>query len=250
MLLGIVLATGMAFVIGGVIVHFREVWRVDPVLTVAATVVLAVDGTGLVMGGSFWRAYLFALVPGTVLCMALLLAVRGRVARRARTVAMAALVCSLVSSVAWVVIHNLLGVVSPTEVYTGRAVASAARPGDTIVVYGGRPDVVLASGLRSPYEYLWSLPMRTRDPGLKELRALLGGDDAPTWVVEWVPFGTWKTPGHDELREVIRDRYRLHGHGCGAPVYLLEEVQRPRMEVDCDKPWRTGLPGADPPAVL
>ncbi len=50
-------------------------------------------------------------------------------------------------------------------------------------MYGGRADIQYTSGLPSPYQHLWSLPMRTLDPDLTELRALLEGPDAPTWFV-------------------------------------------------------------------
>ena len=54
---------------------------------------------------------------------------------------------------------------------------------DGVVVGFGHPDIVAGSGLTSPYENLWSLPVRVRDPHLAELRDVLAGPDHPHWVV-------------------------------------------------------------------
>ena len=68
---------------------------------------------------------------------------------------------------------------SATDLRGGEASAQAAEPGDTLVVFGGHAEIQLASGLPSPYPYLWSLPMRTLDPEYAELRALLASTRAP-----------------------------------------------------------------------
>jgi len=101
-------------------------------------------------------------------------------------------------------------------------------------VFGGRPDLQDASGLGSPYPYLWTLPMRTRDPGYADLRALLAGPDAPTWLVEWVGLGSWAPDGVAALREVVAARYAEHGTTChGKPVYLLRGEDRPTVQPNC-----------------
>ncbi len=56
---------------------------------------------------------------------------------------------------------------------------------------GGRADVQLASGLGSPYEHLWSLPARTRDPRSERLAAVLDGPRAPTWFLAWAGLDAW-----------------------------------------------------------
>ena len=45
----------------------------------------------------------------------------------------------------------------------GTSIAKVASPRDTIVTLYGHAEVTRASGLSSPYPYLWSLP--TKDPG-------------------------------------------------------------------------------------
>jgi hypothetical protein len=121
-----------------------------------------------------------------------------------------------------------------TEWHTGEAIAAVAEDDDTLVVFGGRPDIQYAAGLSSPYRHLWSVPMRTLDPELAELRAVVAGEDPPTWIVEWVRFETWNDEAGALLRRDVEERYVKHGVGCDdRPVYLLRSVQRAPLEPDC-----------------
>ena len=119
------------------------------------------------------------------------------------------------------------------------------------MVYGGRADIVLASGLDSPYRYLWSLPMRTMDPDLADLRETLTGPDAPTWVVIAVQTNSWGIPEGADLQRILDTDYTLHGDACGRPVYLLKGLARPPLEVECDRQWlptvETGPPSRAEP---
>ena len=73
--------------------------------------------------------------------------------------------------------------------------------------------------------------MRTRDPEYADLRELLAGPDAPTWLVEWVDFDAWSDAGVPELEQVVEERYVEHGTTCnGQPVYLLRGVERPDVQ--------------------
>lgn len=237
-------ATGMVLLVAWFLVNLPQAWRRHAPATAAAVVVLLVDGAGVVLGGSYWRPYLLGVVPGIALCVALVAGtgdLRGRVMRACVT--LAAVSCAL-SAVVWVV-NNLRGVEPPTEIYTGESVAAAAEPQDTIVVFGGRSDIVFASGLASPYQHLWSLPMRTLDPDLEELEALLASDRAPTWFVVWVPLTAWDDTGHPDLVELLVRRYDLVTRGCDErPIWLRSDVERPVPEPDCDRPW--GFRGAHP----
>jgi hypothetical protein len=245
LLTGIVVATGMAFVVAGLVIHRRRVWRIDPALATATGTILVVDVAGLLLGGSFWRPYLFVLVPDLVLCAALLLAVRVHVARRTRVLIVAAAVTSAVSSLAWTALSGL-GVGPAHEVASGRALAEVARTSDTVVVYGGRADVVLASGLASPYPHLWSLPMRTLDPRLTELRDLLAGPRAPTWVVMIAPGHSWDGLA-DHVRPTLEARYDVHGRVCqGRYVWLRADLDRPPLSPACDLGWGDGPVRATP----
>ena len=232
-LLAIAVAAGIALVIGLFLRHLREEWSADRVLTAGALAVVVVDVGALVAGGSYWRDYLHALVPGTALCVAQL-ARRHPAHRPTRLLVIGAVASCAVSLVVWAAI-TAAGLVPYTEARTGEAIADVSINYDTLVVFGGRADIQYAAGLPSPYRHLWSLPMRTLDPDLTQLRGLVRGDHPPTWIVEWVDFTTWNAEAGAELRADVEQRYVEHGLGCAdRPVYLLKGVQRPDLTPKCD----------------
>ena len=224
---------GILAVLGGFVVHFRGEWRHDRATATATGVLLAVELAGLIAGGSYWRDYLFPLVPVIAISVALLTRRQTRRGARMRAVVLLCAASTAISLVVWAGLEAD-GRIGYTEVRTGAAVAEAARPGDTLVVFGGRADVQLSSGLLSPYRYLWSLPMRTLDPGYAQLRALMTGPDAPDWVVEWVSFTAWGAEAGPDLRRLVSEEYDEHGTGCGgAPVWLRRGLARPALTPSC-----------------
>lgn len=227
-------ATGLVLVVGGFVVHAQGEWSDDPTLTSAVAAMLAADLAALVVSGSYWRDYLFALVPSTALAAALL--ARRRPSRRGTTmrgaVAFTAL-SSVVGLVGWALLQA-----SGTQPYperdTARALRAAAAPGDTLTVFGGRAHLQLGSGLDSPYPHLWSLPMRTLDPDLEQLRRLVDGDERPTWLVEWVDFATWTPAAGTLLADAVAEHYERAGTTCGGhPVWLERGTDRPAVVPDC-----------------
>jgi 4-amino-4-deoxy-L-arabinose transferase-like glycosyltransferase len=227
---------GMLLIIGGFVVHIRGEWADDPPLTAAVTAMLVVDVVGLALGGSYWRDYLFPLLPATALCAAMLARRDSRRGRAMRTVIVVAAASTTLSLAGWVV-YNASGLQEYDEHDTGVALREVADPDDTLVVYGGRADVQLESGLSSPYEYLWSLPMRTLDPDLTELEGLITGEDPPTWIVEWVEFDRWDAANGGRLRELVSERYVQAGTACGdRPIWLLAGVERAEPRPDCRGP--------------
>ncbi|MFC6341554.1 hypothetical protein ACFP8W_06165, partial [Nocardioides hankookensis] len=83
------------------------------------------------------------------------------------------------------------------------------RPGDTSVVAFGGPNILQATGMRSPYPDLWSLPVRVHDPHLDDLSALLAGADRPTWVVvAGKSLGSWGIDA-SVANGVLADHYDL-----------------------------------------
>jgi hypothetical protein len=245
----LVLESGLAFLVAWYVLHLPPLRRRMAVPTAAVSAMLLVDVLALVTSGSWWKTYLVALVPAVALATALLLAIE-RVSspvswrRSVESVTRALVVLTVVSSVAslywwW---HITREDFRPIEYYAGEAIGRAARPGDTLVVYGGRADMQWASGLRSPYEHLWSLPMRTLDPDLRELRELLTGPAAPTWFVEFTYLDTWSESGTDRIGEELIERYQYVDTVCGEyRVYRLKSLERPVLEGRCDEPWRGGL---------
>ncbi len=232
-LLAIAIGCGLLPVIAGLFIHLRRLWPDDPPLVAATVAVVAFDVVALVAGGSYWQDYLLPLVPSAVLCVALVAGRPDRAGRIMRGVVVASVVSAVLAMVFWLV-WNVTGQQEFDEVHTGQAIADAAEPGDTLVVFGGRADLQDTSGLSSPYPYLWSLPMRTRDPEYADLATLLGGPHAPTWLVEWVDFDAWSDAGVAELESVVDAHYVEHGTGCnGGTIYLLKGVERPPVTPDC-----------------
>lgn len=249
-LVGVLVSSFAALLLLGFVLSLRRLVRERPEATVAAVAVLAGDTVGLVLGGSFWRPYLFALVPGTVLALALLAASGDAAAAHSRsrtvtTTLVAALVLgSGVSAVRWA--GTWPGPdFRATAVLLGRAIGQASRPGDTLTVFGGRADAQLASGLASPYPYLWSLPARARDPGSARLASLLRGPDAPTWFLVWTPTDAWEDGSAETLAPVLAARYVRVGTACGGrALHRLRDVERPRPALTCAQ-LRPGPQGAD-----
>ncbi len=229
----VAVGAGMLLIIGGFVVHVRGEWADDAPLTAAVAALLVIDVVGLVSGGSYWRDYLFPLLPGTALCAALLARRASRRGRAMRAVIVATAASTALCLVGWAA-YNASGLQEYDEHDTGVALEQVAEPGDTLVVYGGRADLQLESGLSSPYAYLWSLPMRTLDPDLSELEALVGGDAPPTWIVEWVGFRHWDQRDGTRLEQVVQDRYVRAGTACGdRAIWLLRDVVRTTPEPDC-----------------
>ena len=242
-LLIVALASGLAALAVWFVLRLPRLLRRASVPTAAVAAMLAVDTAGLFLSGSYWRTYLLVPIAPAVLGLGVLLADEQLMTRNWRhwiAIAARALVAfTVLSSVLAVVewernIDNYL----PTEYLTGRAIGDAAQPGDTLVVYGGRADIQWASGLRSPYEHLWSLPMRTLDPDLEELESVLIGPSAPTWFVQFTRLDAWSESGTAAIREELLEDYQLVTIACGEyRVYHKRRLERPRLSVDCEQPF-------------
>lgn len=133
---------------------------------------------GVATGGSYWLHYLTGLVPGMLLLLVLVPPTR----RWRRLLGVCLSYVVVASAVLWV--HH---VTSPVTVSDDARVAAYLRghaeSTDGVVVAFGHPDIVAGSGLPSPYEHLWSLPVRVRDPRLQELSGIMTSSEAPRWVV-------------------------------------------------------------------
>ncbi|GAA1734661.1 hypothetical protein [Aeromicrobium alkaliterrae] len=210
--------SGIAMITVGVLVLSARRRREPAVVATAATLVAA--SAVALLGGSYWAHYLVQLVPAAALGAGLLVGALGSWPRRVGAVALgSALAVTLGYSLST---GSQQG--SDAE-QVGRAVRDAAELGDTMVVAYGQPNVLLAAGMDSPYENLWSLPIRVRDPDLAELVAVLQGPNAPTWVVEWSDFDTWAVDP-TALKLVVDDRYRPVAVPCGHVVWLRADLDR------------------------
>jgi hypothetical protein len=197
--------------------------------------VLALTGYATVSvaaGGSYWHHYLVQLAVPTALAAGLVIATRRSAAGRVVVAAM--IVSALVAWSGGLVVRPPSGAQD-----VGAVVRDSARPGDTVVNVLGNADVVLSSGLRSPYPYLWSIPARVLDPSLHGLTKLLAGRQAPTWVVLRGP-DTVRWLAKDGAGRVLDHRYRTVVRLCGRIVYLRDGVHRP-VPVDHRGPAPTSV---------
>jgi len=188
------------------LVSARRARERGPLPLVAAAVCLW-EVVGVAGGGSYWWHYLVGLVPGLVLLVAAI--ARHRPGLQAAVALV--LACATVSGALSAVQHPVTTGSASDDVRAADYIAAHARPGDTGLVAFGVPSILQKAGLESPYEYLWSLPVRVRDPKLTELTKVLSGPRHPTWVVvSGASLDTW---GVDATRaqQVFDSRYQLVG---------------------------------------
>ena len=174
-------------------------------LPFVAAAVCAWEVIGVAGGGSYWWHYLVGLVPGLVLVAAAITRHRpGLQAPLAVVLAYAVVVGVQVTLTYPALTHG-----QKEDQAAADYLADQARPGDTGVVAFGIPSILQKADLRSPYRYLWSLPVRVRDPDLSELASVLRGPDRPTWVaVDGPTLDTWGIEPAKAQR-VLDSRYRL-----------------------------------------
>ena len=227
------LACGLVFVLVAWAASVRPVrsWRTGDALPVAAMVMLVVGVAGVALGASYWAHYLIGLVPVTALAEGMLVA-RGQRSPsvpgglwKVGTSALAAYVVAAAVVAGGVTLVTTLPS-QLTEAALVDMLSASSGPGDTVFIAYGHANVVEESGLSPAYPQLWSLPMRTLDPQLRELTRTLSGSSAPTWVVQWDDFDSWGIDAHGRLAATVQQHYRLAETVCGVDVYLRRDVQR------------------------
>jgi len=205
---------------GIVLLIMAALWRFRvSALSYAIGALIAFETTCVLFGGNFWPHYLMGLAPGLVLAAGMW----GR--HLPVAIASAYLVMSSVVSVP-VTLYALDQGDPDTSYVVGRLVKESGEPGDTATVLYGLADLQWATGMRSPYEHLWGLPVRVLDPDLDELIALLRSDDAPTWLIQAFPVHYWELDPAHQIDAVIEARYREVWSGCGDKVLLLRSETR------------------------
>ena len=240
-LLLVFIGVGMLLLVVCFLAQLPGLLRLDAVPAVAVLVMLAVDLAGVAVSGSYWMPYLFVPIPALSLALALLLSndrVRGT-RDRVNPAAIAFVVASsVVALVGWT--GAWVGGRVPVEVRTGEALDAIARPGDRVLVYGGRADIQWSTHAASPYPYLWSLPMRTLDPGLDDLRSVLTGSNPPTWFVEASYINTWSELGTRPIESSLIRKYEFVVTACDRyRIYHLNTVDPVDVDIDCTTPYRT-----------
>ncbi len=241
LLVTVFVGVGMLLLLVCFLVRVPTLVRHDAVPVVAVLAMVGIDLLGVALSGSFWLPYLFVLIPPLALALSALVAhdhLRLSRYRLSAPVVVLVVASSVVSLVSWTAAWGVGRV--PVEVRTGEAIAAAARPGDRVLVYGGRADIQWSSRADSPYPHLWSLPMRTLDPGLDDLRAVLTGTNPPTWFVEATYINTWSELGTRPIERSLISKYEFVVTACDRyRIYHLNTVDPVHIDVDCRTPYRT-----------
>lgn len=216
-MLGALVGSAAPFVAVGLIVRLRG--RATYGVRDLRWPALALLGWELVialLGGSYWLHYLMALVPGLVL-LAAAAAQRKLEAGPTLVLPYAAAVLSTLATIGYVV---AVPIDRPEDQVIDYLEVESV-PGDTAVVAFGGANILRETGMSSPYEELWSLPVRVRDPELTRLTEILSGEDAPSWVVaNGTSLGTWGVDA-TEADRVLRDRYKLAASAGWFTIFRL-----------------------------
>lgn len=212
----------LIFAVGGplalTLLALRTARRTPTPGAVTAVVLLAWAVVSIVAGGSYWAHYLVQLAPGLSLAVASALASDRRGRRIAWVVTTGTATAAMVAAVLGLGVDRIP---STDREVAGEYLAAMTRPGDTAVVAWGHPSILHEAGVRSPYEQLWSLPVRVHDPELTDFVRVLEGPQAPDWVV--TRGGSVDSWGIDASRadEVVDERYYVVADVCGYRIRAL-----------------------------
>ncbi len=216
-----------------VVLALRRTSRTQPLARPFAGAVVAMTGfviVSIALGESWWLHYLVQLAVPASLAAGLVVSSVSRVG-----IWLVALVATA-AALAWGACLLMRTDAAGQDI--GRAIAQVSAPSDTVVSALGDGDVVEASGLGSPYRYLWSLPSRVLDPRMTDLAGVLSGTRAPTWLVVR-GHGTYTEMSSLDTGDALHSRYRLVGEVCGRTVYLRSDVVRrtPEGPESCRAPF-------------
>lgn len=212
---------------GSAVVLLLAVWaavsrRLHGTVALALVAVAAFDIVSVLLGGNYWHHYLLQLVVPISILGGLL------VAKHLAGVKPILVTAAVLAAGVWAAMPPTHHVSDDARV--GSSIASAALQGDTIFTAYGHAEVNQASGLSSPYPYLWSLPIKTLDPGLQHLDTVLRSPRAPTWVVVWNHVSSWGLTS-TETSHLIASNYRPVAQLHGTTIYLRDGIVRPAPDV-------------------
>lgn len=189
--------------------------RDDPALAWVAAALVLWEAVSVRAGGGYWLHYLVGIIPGVVLVLALSLARLRPGAGWWRWAPRLVVVGGIVAA-AWSV--TVPFVQDPPQAPADeQAVADYLREnshlGRTAVVAFGRPTILQAADMDSPYPQLWSVPVLTDDRDLERLAPVLEQQRA-TWVVTRTDkLEDWGLTDAPVLRDLPRNYERVHRQG-------------------------------------
>lgn len=215
---------GLAAVASGIVPLLAglgcSVWRSRSAPPPAAGVLVAAlfGAASVATGVSAWSHYLMELVPVAAAAAGLLARGAPRRRRWSGTVVIASVLSSLVAGSILVVSPAGCGRQEAVGARTAAFLKSHGRSGDSAVTVYGDVDALGDAGLRLPYPYLWSLPVRTLDPDLSRLTAVLTGPSRADWVVRTMPTHRWGLDADGQIERALAVGYTPVADVCGEQI--------------------------------
>ena len=175
------------------------------------------------ISGSYWLHYLTGLIPSVVLLVIL----AAPLARWSAFVVAGVALAVIVNGGFWA--YRITDPPQSAEdARVSNYLVAHSSPGDGAIIGFGHPNVLAGTGLRNPYPYIWSLPMRVHDPELREARRVLTGPDAPRWFVVHDDTPLWWDDEAADVRGYV-DRHYVKLTKLG-DWYVFQRQSRPSAQ--------------------
>ncbi|HJR90119.1 MAG TPA: hypothetical protein VJ782_08205 [Aeromicrobium sp.] len=189
-----------------------------PTIAMAAWEVIAAG-----ISGSYWLHYITGLIPGVVL-----LVILAAPLARWRTFVVAGVGLALAVNAGVWAYRITDPPQSAEDARVSNYLLSRSAPGDRAIIGFGHPNVLAGTGLRNPYPYIWSLPMRVHDPHLREVRQVLAGPEAPRWFVVHSDTPLWWNDEASDERDYVKRHYAQRTQL--GEWHIFERTTRPRPD--------------------
>lgn len=232
------LASGLALALVCAVVGLVRL-RDRPLVRIVFGAWMAAAAAGILLGGSYWRHYLIALVPAAAAGAATLF----QRYRLVGAVAVVAIAFETVTHAADIAVHDKADSYQRSAVTLGDYVRARSLPGDTVYVMYSKPNALYYAGLRVPYPYNWSLMVRAV-PGARDfLRRVLASAQRPTWIVRAHWPNAFDLDASRATRRLLDKHYRHVATVCGTPLLLARGARAlpaPGGPFACNRPGATG----------
>jgi 4-amino-4-deoxy-L-arabinose transferase-like glycosyltransferase len=182
---------------------------------------MATAAAGILLGGSYWRHYLIALVPAAAAGAAALC----QRYRLVGAVAVVAIAFVPVTHAADVAIHDKADNYQRAGVTLGHYIRARSLPGATLYAMYSKPNALYYAGLRVPYPYNWSLMIRAVPGARDALRRVLASPQRPTWILRAHGPKEFGLDASGATRRLLAQHYRRVATVCGTPLLLARAAR-------------------------
>ncbi len=220
-----VLAVLSGILLVAVAFALSRTWAGKEPVALGIGVMFATAAVSVALGGSYWSHYLLQLVPAAALGTARMSRGAPPSLKAPRVAVSIVLLSSLASSGTALASPQASSEDALTTTVAGW-LSRAARPHDSLLITYGHATTYYESGLPPSYPFVWTLPMRTLDPGLALLRHQVTEPDGPVWLLEWSSLDSWSLAPPGSLPAVADAHYRQVQDVCGVRVFLRDGLQR------------------------